>query len=757
MRILYCLISFSTVAAVSCFKILSFPVKDRNLLRSRRKEAQPENDMQVDFTRIRRFNERVHRLRIQESEFLSSFWDDSLKSFKIYPKLNTSRVSVTSTCMSLDTIIANPEHWNGKAAWEDNVPSQIPIGSAIKALKETRWSFDAFQTPVLVSTLCTTLSADPKDPKFIKAVHCLLEQRSRLSLHRRQTHSAYLRYLNAKALLDLIENNPGPSLSFVPESILGTNQIGYALERSGMVAFDELCRQIAFHESGDKQQFDCIILCYSLLTYFDISKSLFLTSFARGVIPTTNMKLVAKALSIFFSSQAADGTWEKGEPIFNPGDLDSKFHSNSSSSSTSGVGRDIGNSYVFFFDILGSLLRSIGRNNPDLLVPYLENFEKAVEWAEVNVIREMLPENCDPNTNRCYGNVIQGWRSNHLGAGNAVAWCTAQVFSTLTELAHLIRTLTTEAILREFGGKPSGAANTRDWEGLMDADLMLESPTTLKNEVYDKLLLPLRVQELALKDSLLPPIATAARRVTTRQPMYSMILFGPPGTAKTTICTSIASYLGWNFVTIDTADFLADGLENIASRMTFMFDRLKALEKTIILFDEIEEFCLDRENSALSMESRMLTTAMLTQLNDLRRKQSSVFIVATNRLRSFDAAVTRPGRFDGLFFVGTPNLESRIIRLKRKLQDQSSKLSTPIQNEILVMMRAFLQKKWDIYRFMTFAENEGLLNIVLGAALQGTTITEEFLTEKTENIVRTSTIQGAVKDDYLISEGLSRI
>ena len=78
-------------------------------------------------------------------------------------------------------------------------------------------------------------------------------------------------------------------------------------------------------------------------------------------------------------------------------------------------------------------------------------------------------------------------------------------------------------------------------------------------------------------------------------------------------------------------------LQNVASRMSYIFDKLKALERTIILFDEIEEFCLDRENPNLGMESRMLTTAMLTQLNDLRRQQACIFIVATNRLRSFDA------------------------------------------------------------------------------------------------------------------------
>jgi hypothetical protein len=40
----------------------------------------------------------------------------------------------------------------------------------------------------------------------------------------------------------------------------------------------------------------------------------------------------------------------------------------------------------------------------------------------------------------------------------------------------------------------------------------------------------------------------------------------------------------------------------------------QALDRTIILFDEIEEFCLDRDNPALGMESRLLTTAMLTQV-----------------------------------------------------------------------------------------------------------------------------------------------
>ena len=90
--------------------------------------------------------------------------------------------------------------------------------------------------------------------------------------------------------------------------------------------------------------------------------------------------------------------------------------------------------------------------------------------------------------------------------------------------------------------------------------------------------------------------APAAEPTESLAPLYSLILFGPPGTAKTTICQSLANKLGYNFLAIDTADFLASGTSMVASRMTYIFDRLRALERTIILFDEIEEFCLDREN-----------------------------------------------------------------------------------------------------------------------------------------------------------------
>ena len=105
----------------------------------------------------------------------------------------------------------------------------------------------------------------------------------------------------------------------------GTNSIGYALERANMVAFDEMCRQLAFYTSGDRcvrrsasspirppflhpplapssilrsGNFDVIVLVFTLVTYYDTATSPWLASFARGVVAAVNVKLVENALKV---------------------------------------------------------------------------------------------------------------------------------------------------------------------------------------------------------------------------------------------------------------------------------------------------------------------------------------------------------------------------------------------------------------------------------------------------------------------------
>jgi AAA family ATPase len=61
----------------------------------------------------------------------------------------------------------------------------------------------------------------------------------------------------------------------------------------------------------------------------------------------------------------------------------------------------------------------------------------------------------------------------------------------------------------------------------------------------------------------------------------------------------------------------------------------------------------------LTVEQQFLTTSMLPHLTDLYENRRVLFFVATNYGKTFDTAITRPGRFDMLLFVGPPNWRAK--------------------------------------------------------------------------------------------------
>jgi SpoVK/Ycf46/Vps4 family AAA+-type ATPase len=233
---------------------------------------------------------------------------------------------------------------------------------------------------------------------------------------------------------------------------------------------------------------------------------------------------------------------------------------------------------------------------------------------------------------------------------------------------------------------------------------------------------------------------------------------GPPGTAKTTICEALAQRMGYDFCVIDTTAFLADGLTNVASRIRYVFSRLMALRQCVILFDEIEEFALNRETPGLSMESRMLTTAMLTAINDLRRAKQSVFFVATNRLRAFDSAITRPGRFDLQLFVGTPNLQARVIQFQKQLAEVI--LTSTERERAIESYRDFLESVWtEDAMFMNYLEGmqfaEGCTNRVRNNPNKE--LNKEQMAVVLAQQAAVMTVRGPVRDEYIASMKLSRV
>ena len=301
-------------------------------------------------------------------------------------------------------------------------------------------------------------------------------------------------------------------------------------------------------------------------------------------------------------------------------------------------------------------------------------------------------------------------------------------------------------VLEEFNGLAitSSDSSTNAWNRLLDTDL--GNPCSGNN---------CRTLKDVLEERMIRPFSNDID-VPSYGASYSAILFGPPGTAKTTICEALAERMGWDFLVIDTTAFLADGLTNVASRIRYVFERLMELEKCVILFDEIEEFCLDRETPGLGMESRMLTTAMLTAINDLRRKKRSIFFLATNRLRAFDSAITRPGRFDMQLFVGTPNLNARCIQFQAKLAKVS--IDETQKRKAMEEYRSFLKDVWsEDAMFMNYLEGLQFASSCAEIVLRGDELTRELMQSILSTQAAVMTVRGPVRDEYIASMELSRL
>jgi SpoVK/Ycf46/Vps4 family AAA+-type ATPase len=150
------------------------------------------------------------------------------------------------------------------------------------------------------------------------------------------------------------------------------------------------------------------------------------------------------------------------------------------------------------------------------------------------------------------------------------------------------------------------------------------------------------------------------------------ILFGPPGTSKTTLIRLLAGALGWKYVEIHASHFVAQGLPNVQKTADELFQRLMELDHTVVLFDEIDELVREREEKEADAFGRFLTTSMLPKLAELWHLRKVIYFVNTNHIRYFDSAITRSGRFDVLLFVPPPSFASKCQQLSKLLTDMVS-------------------------------------------------------------------------------------
>jgi transitional endoplasmic reticulum ATPase len=152
------------------------------------------------------------------------------------------------------------------------------------------------------------------------------------------------------------------------------------------------------------------------------------------------------------------------------------------------------------------------------------------------------------------------------------------------------------------------------------------------------------------------------------KPPRGLLLYGPPGTGKTLLAKAVAKESEANFIQIKGPSLLSMWVGKSEEGVRKIFERARQVSPCVIFFDEIDSLAGKRGIEHGQKVTERVLNQLLAEMDGIEDLSNVIVIGATNRPDMLDTALLRPGRFDRILLVTSPEAAGReqIIKIHTK-------------------------------------------------------------------------------------------